>query len=127
MKSKVIWSGIVIQYKRTTKGIFLPKPLCVTKARDLKCSFNTAVSLHQIPEPRATFAFYRVSHVLATHENTFKDGNIVKQAFLEAADSLFEHFKNRAQTMKAAKEWKSPAIQGMLKNGYVCGGATEDV
>ena len=46
----------------------------------------------------------RVSHVLAKHEKPFKDGNIVKEAFLTAADSLFEHFKNRAQIMKAIKE-----------------------
>jgi len=69
-----------------------------------KCSFYTAASLHQNPEPRATFAFYRVSHVLAKHEKAFKVGNIANEAFLEAADALFEHFKNRTQIVKAMKE-----------------------
>jgi len=36
IRSKGIWSGIVEQYKKATKGIFLPKPLCATKVRDLK-------------------------------------------------------------------------------------------
>jgi len=58
------------------------------------------------PKPRnqGNFVFYRLSHVLAKHEQPFEDGSIVKEAFLEAANSLFEHFKNRAQIVKAIKE-----------------------
>ena len=31
------------------------------------------------------------------------------------------------RSWKPLKKWNSPAIQGMRKNGYVCGGATENV
>jgi len=63
-----------------------------------------AVSLHQHPEPRASFAFYRVSHVLSKHEKPFKDGNIVNEAFLKAADSLFNTSLSRAQIVKSIKK-----------------------
>ena len=32
------------------------------------------------------------------------DGNIVKEAFLEAADSLFDDFKDKAEIVKSIKE-----------------------
>jgi len=89
--------------QNATKGFFQSKPLCATKVRDLKVQLQHGSPSSPKPKPRATFAFYRVSHILATHEKPFKDGNIVKEAFLEAADSLFEHFKNRTQIVKAIK------------------------
>ena len=42
----------------------------------------------------ATIASYRVSHVLAKHMKSFKDGEVVKEAFLEAADALLGDSKN---------------------------------
>jgi len=99
MKNKGFWSGILKQHKRATKGIFLPKPLCATNVRDLKVQLQH--NSQSSPKPRATFAFYRVSHVLSKHEKPFKDGSIVKEAFLEAADSLF--FKNEAEIVKSKK------------------------
>ena len=43
----------------------------------------------------ATIASYRVSHVLAKHMKSFKDGEVVKEAFLEAADALLGDSKNK--------------------------------
>ena len=79
------------------------------------------------PEPRATVASYRVSHVLM-HEKPFKDGDILKEALTEAGNSLFEQFKTREQIVKAIKEVELSCntIQGMRKRGYVCRGATEE-
>jgi len=42
----------------------------------------------------ATIASFRISHVLAKNKKSFQTGEIVKQAFLEDADALFENFKN---------------------------------
>ena len=78
--------------------------MCQKKCVIWRCSFNTAVNLHQNPEPRAAIVSYRVSHVLVKYEKPFKDSDIVKEALLEAADGLFEHFKDRAQIVKAIKE-----------------------
>jgi len=86
-----------------------------------------AFSLYQNPEPRTTFAFYRVSHVFAKQEKPFKDGNIEKETFLEAAVSFFEHFKNRAQIVKAINEEELSHNTCRRKNGYVCGGPTQEV
>ena len=44
----------------------------------------------------ATIASYRVSHVLAKHMKSFKDGKVVKEAFLEAADALLADSKNNS-------------------------------
>ena len=116
MKSKGIGSSILKQYKRATKGIFLPKPLGAAKVRDLKVQLQHGSQ--SSPKPRATFAFYRISHVLAKHETPFNDGNIVKEPFLEAADSLFEHFKNRAQIVKAIRRGTLP--QYMQAKEWLC-------
>jgi len=48
----------------------------------------------------ATIASYRFSHVLANHEKPFQVSDIVKEAFLEAADSFFEDFNNKTQIVK---------------------------
>ena len=104
MKSKGIWSGILKECKELRKAFSCQNLNVPQKFGLWKCSFNTAVSVHQNPEPRETFVFYRLSHVLAKHEQPFEDGSIVKEAFLEAANSIFEHFKNRAQIVKAIKE-----------------------
>lgn len=44
----------------------------------------------------ATMESYQVSHILAKHKNSFKDGDIVKEAFIQAADALFR-FKNETE------------------------------
>ena len=52
------------------------------------------------PNPRthgkaATIASYRVFHVLGKHNEPFEDSDILKEAFLEAANSRFENFNNK--------------------------------
>lgn len=80
--------------------------LRATKVRDLKAQLAARQSIFTKPKTQskaATIASYRVSHVLAKHNKPFKDGNIVKEAFLEAADSLFDHFKNKTEIVDAIK------------------------
>ena len=107
-KVREFGAALLNSTKELRKGFSCQSLYVPQKCGIWKCSFNTAVSFHQNPERRATFALCRVSHVLARHDKPFKDGNIVKEAFLKAADSLFEHFKNRAQIMKAIKEVELP-------------------
>ena len=99
------WSGILKQYKRATRRMSCQNPFTCHKSAGFEsAACSTAVNLHQNSEPRVTIASYPVSHVLAIHEKPFKDGDIVKDAFLEAADSLAEHFKNKTQIVQAIKE-----------------------
>ncbi|XP_060799461.1 zinc finger BED domain-containing protein 5-like [Neoarius graeffei] len=52
----------------------------------------------------ATIASYRVSRVLAKHKKCFKDGEVFKEAFVEATDALFADFKNKKEIMSAIQE-----------------------
>ena len=49
-------------------------------------------------------ASYRVCHVLVKYRKSFQDGKMVKESFIEAADSLFETFKNKNEIMSAIKD-----------------------
>ncbi|KAL2087224.1 hypothetical protein ACEWY4_018283 [Coilia grayii] len=51
----------------------------------------------------ATEASLRVSHSIIKHKKAFQDGEMVKEAFLEAADSLFRDFKNKPEIMSSIK------------------------
>lgn len=51
----------------------------------------------------ATEASFRVSKVIAQHRKPYEDGEFIKVAFLEAADTLFDSFKNKAEIMSAIK------------------------
>lgn len=78
-----------------------------SKIQELKSQLAAQQSLFTKPNTRgkaATIASYRVSHVLVKHKKLFKDGEMVKEAFLEAADSLFGGFKNKTEIMAAVKD-----------------------
>jgi len=101
---KGIWSSILKRYTGATREISLQKRLYAPQ----KCGIWKH-SLQHFTKPKtqcktATIASYRVSHVLAKHKKPFKDGEIVKEAFLEAVDSLFGNFKNKTEIVKAIKE-----------------------
>ncbi|KAK9720365.1 Spin-doc zinc-finger [Popillia japonica] len=51
----------------------------------------------------ATEASYRVSQIIARKKKPYEDGEMIKQAFLEAADSLFANFKNKEEIVSAIK------------------------
>lgn len=49
----------------------------------------------------ATIASLKVSHLLAKKKKPFVDGELIKEAFLTAADSVFQNFKNKTEIMAA--------------------------
>lgn len=51
----------------------------------------------------ATEALFRVNHTIIKHKKSFQDGETVKEAFIEAADSLFQDFKNKPKILSAVK------------------------
>ncbi|CAG9839126.1 unnamed protein product [Diabrotica balteata] len=51
----------------------------------------------------ATEASYRVSQIIAQKKKPYEDGEMIKQAFLEAADSLFANFRNKDEIVSAIK------------------------
>lgn len=52
----------------------------------------------------ATVASFRVSQILAKHKKPFSDGEMIREALIEASDSLFESFKNKNEIMSAIKD-----------------------
>ena len=51
----------------------------------------------------ATEASFRVSHSMIKHKKSFQDGEMIKEAFIEAADSLFRDFKNKQEILSSIK------------------------
>ena len=51
----------------------------------------------------ATEASFRVSKVIAQPSKPYEDGELIRTAFLEAANTLFDNFKNKAEIMSAIK------------------------
>ncbi|XP_061820631.1 general transcription factor II-I repeat domain-containing protein 2-like [Nerophis lumbriciformis] len=62
-------------------------------------SFFTQTSKAKV----ATEASFRVSHIIVKNKKSFQDGEMVKEAFVEAADSLFRDFKNKAEILSSIK------------------------
>ncbi|XP_053173285.1 general transcription factor II-I repeat domain-containing protein 2A-like [Scomber japonicus] len=96
------------------------------KVRDLKSQLAAQQSVFTRPNTKgkaATTASYRVSHVLAKHKKSFKDGEVVKEAFIEAADALFGEFKNKTEIVTAIKDMQ------LSRNTVTrrCEGMAEDV
>ncbi|CAH1110459.1 unnamed protein product [Psylliodes chrysocephalus] len=52
----------------------------------------------------ATIASYKISHILAKNKKPFDDGVMIKECFLEAAESLFVNFKNKAEIILTIKD-----------------------
>ena len=57
----------------------------------------------------ATEASYRVSQIITQKKKPYEDGEIIKQAFLEAADSLFANFRNKDEIVSAIKSMQLSA------------------
>ncbi|KAK7939582.1 hypothetical protein WMY93_002908 [Mugilogobius chulae] len=68
------------------------------KISELKTQLSGQQSRLLRPNSRAkasTEASFRVSHLLIKHKKSFQDGEIIKEAFLEAADVLFRDSKQK--------------------------------
>ena len=76
------------------------------KVRELKCQLSGQQSFfrqHSSKARAATEASFRVSHLLVKHKKSFQDGEMVKEAFLQAADPLFRDFKNKTEIVSSIK------------------------
>uniref|UniRef100_A0A6P7GEG1 Zinc finger BED domain-containing protein 5-like n=1 Tax=Diabrotica virgifera virgifera TaxID=50390 RepID=A0A6P7GEG1_DIAVI len=63
----------------------------------------------------ATEASYRVSQIIAQKKKPYEDGEMIKQAFLEAADSLFANFRNKDEIVSAIKSMQVSANTAMRR------------
>lgn len=52
----------------------------------------------------ATEASYVITYVLAKHKKPYRDGEIIKEAFLEGNEKLFSNFKNKSEILNAIKD-----------------------
>ncbi|GFQ74704.1 uncharacterized protein TNCT_143011 [Trichonephila clavata] len=74
------------------------------KIISLKSSITNQQSFFTKPlqqHKAAVITSYEISHLLAKNKKSFTDGELVKEAMLEAADSLFEEFKNKKEIVSA--------------------------
>ena len=44
-----------------------------------------------------------MSHSIVKHKKSFQDGEMIKEAFVEVADSLFQDFKNKPEILSSIK------------------------
>ncbi|KAJ8352117.1 hypothetical protein SKAU_G00235930 [Synaphobranchus kaupii] len=103
--------GNVERHFRTVHGKydtdFPPKSeLRKRKVKELKSQLSGQQSFftqHTSKAKAATEASFRVSHVIVNNKKSFQDGEMVKEAFVEAADSLFRDFKNKAEILSSIK------------------------
>ncbi|XP_069582815.1 general transcription factor II-I repeat domain-containing protein 2-like [Ranitomeya imitator] len=76
------------------------------KVEDLKCALTAQQAVFRKPRNKskaATIASFKVAHILAQRKKPFEDGEIVKDAMLAAADSLFQDFKKNSDIISAIK------------------------
>ncbi len=76
------------------------------KVKQLKSELQAQQDTFRKPLDKAkasTVASFSVAHVLAKKKKTFEDGETVKECWLEASESLFENFKNKAEIITAIK------------------------
>lgn len=57
-----------------------------------------------------------MSRVPAKHKKLFKHGEMIKEAFTEAADSLFGDFKNKTEIMAAINYIQTRRCEGIAEN-----------
>uniref|UniRef100_A0A669C9P0 HAT C-terminal dimerisation domain-containing protein n=1 Tax=Oreochromis niloticus TaxID=8128 RepID=A0A669C9P0_ORENI len=103
--------GNVERHFRTVHGkydtTFPPKSeLRKKKVKELKSQLSGQQSFftQQTSKAKAaTKASFRVSHIIVKNKKSFQDGEMVKEAFVEAADSLFRDFKNKAEITSSIK------------------------
>ncbi|XP_072380584.1 zinc finger BED domain-containing protein 5-like [Diabrotica undecimpunctata] len=77
------------------------------KVQDLKSSLKTEQSMFTRSVKQsvaATIASFKISYILAQHKKPFEYGEVVKEAFIEAANVLFQDFKNKTDIMSVIKE-----------------------
>lgn len=51
-----------------------------------------------------TEASFRIANVLVKHKKSFQDGEMLKEAFINAGNVLFDKFKNKLEIMQAIKD-----------------------
>ncbi|XP_072769214.1 general transcription factor II-I repeat domain-containing protein 2-like [Nerophis lumbriciformis] len=103
--------GNVEQHFRTIHGKYdtdfpLKSELRKRKVKELKSQLSGQQSFFTQQTSKAkvaTEASFRVSHIIVNNKKSFQDGEMVKEAFVEAADSLFRNFKNKAEILSSIK------------------------
>ncbi|XP_066494918.1 uncharacterized protein [Tiliqua scincoides] len=103
--------GNVERHFRTVHGQYdtdfpLKSELRKRKVNELKSQSpgrQTFFTQHSSKAKAATEASFRVSHIIVNNKKSFQDGEMVKEAFVEAADALFQDFKNKAVILSSIK------------------------
>ena len=75
------------------------------KVKELKCQLSGQSFFSQLTSKAkaTTEASFQVSHLIVKNKKSFQAAEMVKEAFVEAADSLFRDFKNKAEILSSIK------------------------
>ena len=83
------------------------------KVRELKSQLIGLQSIFTQRNSQAkadTEASLRVYHSIIKHKESFQDREMIKEAFVEAADSLFQDFKNKLEILSLIKALKLSTV-----------------
>lgn len=83
---------------------------------EMKSQLATQQFIFTRPNTASTIALYQVSHILATHKRSFKDGNVIKEAFLRLQIALFGDLKKKTAIVALLGTCNYP---GILLHGAV--------
>lgn len=97
-----MWSGIFGLFIKTTTLTSLRRANWRRRVKELKSQLSFFSQLTSKAKA-ATEASFRVSHLIVKNKKSFQDGEMVKEAFVEAADSLFRDFKNKPEILPSIK------------------------
>lgn len=106
-----MWSGIFGLFIKTTTLTSLRKAIWERERWRIPVIQAAVIFLTADHKSKGSKASFQVSHFIFKHKKSFQDRELVKEAFVEGADSLFRDFKNNPEIFNQS----SPAI---TKYGY---------
>ncbi|XP_050065732.1 general transcription factor II-I repeat domain-containing protein 2A-like [Aphis gossypii] len=92
------------------------------KLKTMKLKLNQEQSVFKNPNKLAqnvTIASFKVAYLLAKKKKPFSDGELIKEAFKEASDSLFTDFKNKSEIVGAISSMQLSSNTVMRRIGAI--------
>ncbi|XP_070809997.1 protein FAM200C-like [Pituophis catenifer annectens] len=90
-----------------TKNYPLDSELRKMKVKEMKSKFASQLTVYTKPvvhSKNTTIASFKIASLLVKRNKPFEDGELLKEVFLTAADSIFEGFSNKKEIMTAIQK-----------------------
>ncbi|KAL7980021.1 hypothetical protein Chor_001289 [Crotalus horridus] len=89
------------------KNYPLDSELRKMKVKEMKSKFASQLTVYTKPvvhSKNTTIASFKIASLLVKRNKPFEDGELLKEVFLTAADSIFEGFSNKKEIMTAIQK-----------------------